>query len=539
MPLAHDPKSVAGKLLSVRESCQLLVIGAGPAGIAAATHAAQRGLKVVLVDENPVPVTIMGDDIPMHFGQRFSAAARNRTAMLEAFVAREPAVADLVDAGVDVRLGTSVWGVYANGPSVGWLPGPVAGLQGDGHSFLLGCERIIVAAGRRDMGLAFPGWHLPGVLGITAAWCLSRRFGILDARRVVVLGSSAEALAAALSLREGGVEIAAFVEVAPIPIGPRSLLKELADVQMLCGHTVRRAVGGLAGVEAVVIAPLNPSGALSGPEISIACDAVLLGVGAVPVIELLDALGCRIRYSPERGGHVPVLDAMQRTSVASLYAAGDCTGIWAAKTLDPSIARAEGERAAAAAVASLGLASMPSVPESPPDTSPRDIDTYLLDWVRATVVDAAGDPYVCLCEEVTVREVMELRPPRYLAWPDHRRNRPPLDRTRGDAPPNPDHVKRLTRAGMGLCQGRRCREQLAALLALAAGTRLGDISLASHRTPVRPLPLSVIAETQEHAEMTRHWDTWFGMPSQYVPYWHAPRFYTVAGRPTNPPPDGV
>jgi thioredoxin reductase len=538
MPPGHDPKSVAGKPLSVRESCQLLVIGAGPAGIAAAAYAAQLGLRVVLVDENPVPVTIMGDDIPMHFGGRFSAAARNRTAMLEAFIAQEPAVAGLLEAGVDMRLGTSVWGVYANGPSVGWLPGPVAGLQGDDHSFLLGCERIIVAAGRRDMGLAFPGWHLPGVLGITAAWCLSSRFGILDARRVVVLGSSAEALAAALSLREGGVEIAAFIEVSPVPIGPSSLLQQLADVPMLCGHTVRRAVGGLAGVEAVVIAPLNPSSG-PGPETSIACDAVLLGVGAVPVIELLDAVGCRIHYAPERGGHVPVLDAMHRTSVASLYAAGDCTGIWAAKTMDPSIARAEGQRAAAAAAMSLGPANSPPAPAASPDTPPRDIDTYLLDWVRETVVDAAGDPYVCLCEEVTVREVMELRPPRYLAWPDDRRNRPALDRMRGNAPPNPDHVKRLTRAGMGLCQGRRCREQLAALLALAAGTRLGEISLASHRAPVRPLPLSVIAETQEHAEMTRHWDTWFGMPSQYVPYWDAPRFYTVAGRPTNRPPDGA
>jgi thioredoxin reductase len=538
MPPAYDPKSIAGKPLPLGERCQLLVIGAGPAGIAAAAHAAQLGLNVVLADENPVPATVMADDIPMHFGQRFSAAARNRTAMLEAFIRREPAIAGLVDAGVDVRLGTSVWGVYANGPSVGWLPGPVAGLQGDDGSVLLGCERVIVAAGRRDMGLAFPGWHLPGVLGITAAWSLSSRFGILDARRVVILGSATEALAAALSLREDGVEIAAIVEVAPVPVGPPLLVQEFADVPMLCGHTVRRVVGGLAGVEAVVVAPLTSSDAPSGPEISIDCDAVLLGVGTVPVVELLDAVGCRIRYAPERGGHVPVLDEMHRTSVASLYAAGDCTGIWAAKTLDPEIARAEGQRAAVAVAASLGLASSLPAPRSQPDTAPCDIDTYLLEWVRATIVQAAADPYVCLCEEVTVREFMELRPPRYLDWPDDRRNRRALDRMRGDGPPNPDHAKRLTRAGMGICQGRRCREQLAAMLALAAGCRLRDIPLASHRAPVRPLPLSVIAETQEHAEITRHWDTWFGMPSQYVPYWDAPRSYTVRGRPTNQAPEG-
>lgn len=526
MAFRHDPKSIAGKPLPVRESCQLLVIGAGVAGIAAAAHAAELGLKVVLVDENPVSATTMGDDIPLHFGQRFSAAARNRNAMLDAFTARQPAIGELFDAGVDVRLATSVWGLYANGPSVGWLPGPVAGLcDDDGVCALLGCERIIVAAGRRDMGLAFPGWDMPGVLGITAAQRLSEHFGIFDARRVVVLGTSAEALAAALSLRRAGVEIAALVEVAPAPIGPPALLSDLGDVPLLCGHTVRRAEGGPAGIAAIVVAPAGAAAA----ERAIACDAVLLGVGAVPVIELLDAIGCRTHFSRERGGYVPLLDAQQRTTVPSIYAAGDCAGIWAAKTLDAEIARAEGRRAAAAVVASLGQAcEMVDVPQ--PDGPGCDLETYRLDWVRATVVDAKGEPYVCQCEEVTAREIMELRPPRYLDWPDDRRNTRTLGQMLGEAPPNPDQVKRLTRAGMGLCQGRRCREQVAALLALAAGRQLRDIPLASHRAPVRPVPLSVVAETNEHPEMTRHWDTWFGMPSQYVPYWDAPRFYTAANR---------
>ena len=96
--------------------------------------------------------------------------------MLEAFVARDPAIAALFDAGVEVRLGTSVLGIYSNGPSVGWLPGPVAALNDGTRSFMLGCQHVIVAAGRRDMGLAFPGWDLPGVLGITAAQRLSRTF---------------------------------------------------------------------------------------------------------------------------------------------------------------------------------------------------------------------------------------------------------------------------------------------------------------------------------------------------------------------------
>jgi thioredoxin reductase len=462
----------------------------------------------------------------LHFGQRYGAAARNRTAMLEALIARDPAIAELFDAGVDVRLGTSVWGLYANGPSVGWLPGPVAGLQDGERSFMLGCERVIVAAGRRDMGLAFPGWELPGVLGVTAAERLLR-FDVLDARRVVVLGTTTETLAAVRSLHAGGVEVAALVEVAKAPVGPTELLRELADIPILCRHRVRRAEGGANGVEAIVVAPEH------GQEQRIACDAILLGIGVVPVIELLDALGCRISYVPERGGHVPILDGAHRTSVAGIYAIGDCVGISPAKTIDPGIARAEGGRAAMDVAASLGVTvELPAEPQALQPAG-HDVDSYLLNWVRTTVIDAPGEPYVCQCEEVTAREILELRPPRYLAWPDDRRNTRTLRQMLGEAPPNPDQVKRLTRAGMGVCQGRRCREQVAALLALGAGVELRHIPLASHRAPVRPISLSIAAETQEPSEMTEHWDTWFGMPPQYVPHWEAPEFYTVAGRATD------
>jgi NADPH-dependent 2,4-dienoyl-CoA reductase/sulfur reductase-like enzyme len=542
MPAFHDPKSIAGKRLPVEANTQLLVVGAGPAGAAAALEAARLGVSVTLVEEDPVTAAAMGDDIPLHYGQRFAAAARNRSAMLEAFVSNDPALAALFETGVDVRLGTSVWGVYANGPSVGWLPGPVAGLQDNERSFMLGCQHVIVAAGRRDMGLAFPGWELPGVLGITAAQRLLERFGMLDARRVVVLGTSTEALVAVRSLRASGIDIAALVETAQAPIGDAALLRELFGIPLLCAHSVRRAEGGRDGVQAVVVAPLGPGGvALSGMDLRIECDAILLGVGTVPVIELLDALGCRIAFVPERGGHVPVLDGAQCTSVPTIRAVGDCAGIWPAKTLDPEIARTEGRRAAADVAAALGLSSFSPVVAPAPEAPTHDLDAYRLEWVRANVIeahtlDSPGEPYVCQCEEVTAREILEVRPPRYLGWPEDKRNTRALRHLLGEDAPNPDQVKRLTRAGMGVCQGRRCREQVAALLALGAGTRLRDIQLASHRAPVRPVPLSVAAETNEPAEMTEHWDVWFGMPPQYVPHWEAPQFYTVAGRATDDDP---
>ena len=129
------------------------------------------------------------------------------------------------------------------------------------------------------------------------------------------------------------------------------------------------------------------------------------------MIELLDSATCRMVFDAARGGHVPVVDATGATSVAGILAAGDCAGIWAAKSRDAGVAAAEGRRAA------LGEAEA----EGPPAPL-HDIGAYRLEWVRTAVLGARTEPYVCQCEEVTAREILEVRPPRYLNAPADRRN---------------------------------------------------------------------------------------------------------------------
>ena len=517
MPYTPDPKSIAGKTLPVEERTDLLVVGAGPAGLACALAAAAQGRQVVLVDENPVSAATMGDDVPLHWGGRAGGAVRNRNAMLEAFVASDPAIAEAFEAGIDVRLGTACWGLYAPGPSAGWLAGPVAALMDDTRSWMLAAEQVVVATGRRDIGLAFAGWELPGVMGATAALRLTTRYGALEARRAVVLGSTTEALQAALALQTAGVEIVALVEQAASPVGPPGMLDQL-EGPVLYGHVLQRAEGSGSVASVVAVAIDSDGRHRPGTEQHFACDTVVLGVGTVPVIELLDAAGCRTAYDPDRGGTVPVLDGTGRTSVAGLFAAGDCAGIWPAKTLNPAIAAAEGRRCVTAG--------------DVPAAAKAEIDpgAYRLAWIRASVVGAEGEPHVCRCEEVTAREIIEVRPPRYLGPQTDRRNDRSLRSLLGDGPPNPDVVKRLTRAGMGLCQGRRCREQVAALLALSAGVELSAVPPATHRAPVRPIPLSLAAAASEPAGMAEHWDTWFGMPVQYRPPWNVILPYTAASR---------
>jgi thioredoxin reductase len=521
---AADPRSISGKPLAIDVNVDVLVVGGGPAGVEAAIGAAARGFGVMLVDENPVSFRDMGDETPLHFGQGMGPSARNRNAMMEAFIASEPRIAEAFEAGVDLRLGTACIGLYANGPSMGWLPGLVAGLVDGDRSFLVQAKHVILACGRRDMGIGFPGWEKPGVMGATAALNLATRYGALGPRRIVVLGSGTEALSAALALRGTGVTIAAIIEQAAGPVGDAALLAELVagGAEFLPRHVLREAIGR-EGVEAAMVAALDEDGKPRGEERALVCDGIVLGVGVTPMIDLIDSAGCKVAFQPGRSGYAPVLDAGQRTSIGDIFAIGDCAGIWAAKSQDRAIAEAEARRAVAA------LGAEPGGEMAAPVPAPEcDISDYRLAWVRASVIEARAEFHVCQCEEVTACEILEIRPPRYLDWKNERRNDRSLSALLGEGPPNPDQVKRLTRAGMGPCQGRRCREQVAALLALGAGQPLSAIPLAGYRAPVRPMTLAMCAHVPEAPEQEEHWDTWFGMNAQWRPFWEVPALYTVA-----------
>ena len=140
--------------------------------------------------------------------------------------------------------------------------------------------------------------------------------------------------------------------------------------------------------------------------------------------------------------------------------------------------------------------------------------------MAASVGVSGPDVQVCQCEEVTYRELLAVRAPRYLAAdPAKVGGEGVLARLRGEGPVDQDHVKRLTRAGMGACQGRRCREQITAILAGAAGVPLGEVPLATYRAPVRPLPLRVLAEWDEPEEVGEGWEIWFGVPTMWIPHW--------------------
>lgn len=529
----YDPASVAGKAPPISDETDILIVGAGPAGLAAALSAIGHGLRVTLVDENPVPLETMGEEVPLHFGGRMGAAVANRNSVLQTLLDARPEISEALEAGVDVRLGTAVWGLFPQQPTAAWIEGAVAGLADEENAWLLRFKQVIVAAGRRDMGLAFDGWHRPGVMGISAAHRLATVYQALDSKRAVLVGSDTQALATARALIAGGVQIAAIIEQATQVSGDPALLGQLVEqgARLLTGHVVREALGDGFGVKGITAVAVDSTGRpVDGTLIEIECDTVLLGVAAIPAIELVEAVGCRTSFQADRGGHVPDADPVQRTSLPFVLLAGDCAGVWASKSLDENIARREGRIAAHTALVALGVDIAPSEQAPIPDAPVCDPAANRAAWVRASTLHAQNQPFVCQCEEVTANEILGQQPPRYLQWTPAEAS---LEIAMQNDSPNPDVTKRLTRACMGPCQGRRCREQVAALLGLGAGLSVEAIALASFRPPVRPLSMRQAAQVEETPQMQSRWDAWFDMPSQWTPFWLCAGEQTVARRRTD------
>ncbi|WP_237476403.1 FAD-dependent oxidoreductase [Lichenibacterium dinghuense] len=494
-----DPRSLVGKFPAPREHAEVLVVGAGPAGTAAALEAARLGARVKLVDENPVAGALAGLDVPLFFGGRAGAALNDERRMLEQVLGSDPALAECYEAGVDLALGTAAWGLFTHGPGLQTLPGPVVGLADGAEAWLCGYDRLILATGARDLALFFEGADQPGVMGAQALHALLSTYDSFDGRRLVVLGSGDLAVAAAAEALDRGLDVAAMVEVRDAPEADVSAL-EARGVEVLTGTVIRAAERGPFGVTAAVL--LGPDGA--GRRI--ACDTVCLAIDRVPSVELLEAAGGGLTIDGTRGGHVPRLDGAAST-LPNVSVAGDAAGLVPGTAADPAAARASGTAAARAA---LGHEAEPSAPAAGPDRH-----AYRLDWMRMLLAAGSPDVLACQCEGVTRGDLLGVRPPRYLGAPANPRD---LGTLLGDGPVNQDQIKRLTRACMGACQARRCREQVAMVLALGAGVPLESVPLAGYRAPVRPLPLGLLGGLDEAQAMRDGWDVWFGIPTQWVPY---------------------
>ncbi|AYQ92654.1 NAD(P)/FAD-dependent oxidoreductase [Burkholderia gladioli] len=415
---------------------EIVVIGAGPAGLAAARAAAGAGARVAILDDNPQA----GGQI-WRQGPVFEPAAP----LVESLAALRASSVELIP-------GARV---------VAALPGRellVEQASAEAGGAILGYDKLIVATGARELLLPFAGWTLPGVTGAGGLQALVKGGVPVRGERIVIAGSGPLLIAALATAREAGANVLAVVEqasaravrgfalsLAATPsklVQAARLTRGFIGVDYLTGG-VLRAAHGSSRVEAATIE-------IEGRPRVIECDRIASGYGLVPNLTLPLALGCELR-----DGAVAV-DARQRTSREAVFAAGESTGIGGME-----LARAEGALAGLAAAGvdegDRRVAALMREREVWRGFAARVARTFALgDAARALPPD---DTVLCRCEDVT------------------------LGAARGYA--DARDAKLQTRCGMGACQGRVCGAAGAALL--------GWQEAAIPRPPFSPVRIGTLA----------------------------------------------
>jgi thioredoxin reductase len=457
----------------------VLVIGAGAAGLAAAAAAGEMGAGVLLVDERPAPggqyykqpVANAGFE-KEHDDPQFAAGRR--------LIERVMALSEERGGGVRILAGTTVAGAFSPRDVVLLTP------QGPLH---VRTNRLIVATGAYERARVLPGWTLPGVMTTGAAQTLVRSNRVLPGRRVLVAGNGPLNWQVALEVRRAGAEVVALCEAAALP-GPGSagaLLGMALGASRLLrqGLALRRELKrqGIPLIQPRVLASIERAG--EGLRVVLAegaasaetfeVDSVLMGYGFEPQNEMLRALGCRHAYDPSRGHLVTEKRADCRTSLAEVYAAGDCTGLGGAPA-----AEAEGLIAGHAAAGSLGRLAPRALAREVAGarralSRHRRFQRGLWRLFAANAPLSAGaraDTIICRCEGVTLAAI---------------------EAAAGEGEAAIGNLKRRTRAGMGRCQGRYCAPVIADLLARRSGEMLDEFAFFAPRPPAKPMRIAEIA----------------------------------------------
>ena len=447
----------------------LIIIGAGPAGMAAAATAAQGGLRVLLLDEQPHA----GGQIYRSVGNGAPGAWLGKD-----YAAGAGLVVDLDHPNIRAEFGATVWRIEA-GARVVWSQGGVSHISTAPHLLLTG--------GAQERPTPFAGWTLPGVMPAGAAQILMKTSGLLP-RDAVLAGSGPLLYLIAAQMIDAGSPPKVLVEtqtcammLRALPHLPRALLalptlaKGLGLLQKIRAAGVVR----LRGAAAFHAEPTNSgdiafSFTAKGRRQRIETPLLLTHQGVIPATHISRAAGVCHRWNDAQQAFEPIVDAWGRTDQPHIHMAGDGAGIAGADA-----ARAAG---ALAALDILHLAGRISEDNrNQRSAAPRAA------LIRARAIrpflDAAyapipeilapqGKTIVCRCEEITAADIRQ---------------------SVAEGANGPRQVKTATRAGMGPCQGRMCEITTRGILA-ACGT---NPSLPRARTPIKPITLGELANLQE------------------------------------------
>jgi NADPH-dependent 2,4-dienoyl-CoA reductase/sulfur reductase-like enzyme len=463
------------------EKADMVVVGAGPAGLAAATLASRAGISVVILDEN---VRLGGN----YYRQSRLASGIPRNIVGASQLAGQALIRRIDPAHASVCTDALVWGVEHDNTLL---------YSQAGRTGRITAQALILATGAHERVIPFPGWDLPGVMTAGAAQTLLKTQAILPGKRIVIAGTGPFLYPVSTQLASAGAEIQAICELARDRFWPlridrphrhfRIFREALGYLAKMRRHGLRVTMGttvieahGEDKLREVVIAEFDGDAQeRRGTRRTIPADTLLTSFGFVPNIQLARQLGCDLRWDRTQMTHFVACDARLRTSQPSVYLAGEIAGIGGHR-----VAQAEGLLAAVSALEDLGR-SLPgdATEEIEQARRSREVGRQFADHMlrsfelpRGTMDIVRPETVVCRCESVSRADID------YFAdlWDGSQRA-----------------VKQCTRAGMGRCQGRMCGYAVSQLVGRYRTESGNGPSPDPARLPLKPLELSVAAGRAE------------------------------------------
>jgi NADPH-dependent 2,4-dienoyl-CoA reductase/sulfur reductase-like enzyme len=461
----------------------LAIVGAGPAGLAAAVTAADLRLKTIVFDEQPEP----GGQIYRGI-ERVAATRAEHMAMLgDDYAAGLPLVQRFRKANVEYRPQAVVWQIeqdltvrYRDARGVGGVR----------------ARQVLIATGALERPMPLPGWTLPGVMSCGGAQVLLKSAALVPDGRVVLAGSGPLLYLIATQLVRAGVKPAVMLETTthlgaailhgpPFVLAPGYLSKGMSMMRALrsAGVPIRR------GVRVVRVAGRERAERVEyewrGTRHTEAADVVLLHQGVVPNVNLALSLRCEHAWDERARCFRPRLDSWAASSVPGVLIAGDGGGIIGAKASELSgmlagLAAAHASGRLSAAERDGRAAPLRRELERHLDARPFLETLYRPEQEHVAPRDPAT--IVCRCEEVTAGEIRRL--------------------VTGQHCPGPNQMKAFVRCGMGPCQGRLCGLTVTELIAECRGVSQQEVGYYRIRPPVKPVTVGDLASLDLGEELS-------------------------------------
>ena len=454
----------------------LVVLGAGPAGVAAANVASKEGAEVVIIDENSSAGGQIYRAPPNEFQPQNSFKS-------DEFREGEKQRNILENSNLTALFKHRVWSVSSD---------LVVSTVGPNGLSSWHARSLIIANGALERIIPFPGWTIPGVIGLAASTILLKSQYVLPGQSTVVAGCGPLLIAVANGIIKSGGKVSAIIDLNSksdwIKAFPRLLSRPdqlfkgmswfanimKAGIKIYGGHAVTNTKQ-VDNVLRISIAPINSAGSIldSKNQKIVEGDCLAIGHGLFPSTEITRLLKAKHIYDPLKGGWVPLIDDDFRSSIPGVYIAGDATGISGAFS-----AVQKGRIAGMAAVRDLNVMSSQKYKAKikseliilKKNENFGKAAVRLMKFRPELIQTITSETIVCRCEDVFRSEIDEA-----------------IESGARDL----NQLKAWTRCGMGPCQGRTCSEAIEAILASKVGSR----ELAGQwtgRTPLRPVPIEQI-----------------------------------------------